>query len=189
MNNMLRMSMLCGVIASGISFVNAKVFTIDSGRLLRESKEGKSILMLNEKDKESVLKEEYEQSKKVADLRSSIEEELKKENVVSEDKLQEKYAELTGVQRKAKRLLDDVKEEVDMKTQGRVVKFRNKVLAIASEIFEKGNCSLVLDKGTPGVVYISKSIDKTSEVLKEINFKFERDKAKTGIVDGKKKNT
>jgi len=166
---------------------SGRVFSIDSSRILRESREGRSILAASEKDKDDVMKVEYEQSKKIAEGRGKIEEGMKG-GKFTEDMMQEKYEELGRLQKKAKRIVEDAREDFELKKQRRVMKFREKVHEIAASFFDKEGGSMVFDKATPGIIYVADSTDRTDSLIKEINLRYEKDMAKSSLTkSGQKK--
>ncbi|MBU1007617.1 OmpH family outer membrane protein [Candidatus Dependentiae bacterium] len=162
------------------------VFSIDSNKLLRESREGRALLGTSEKDKENVMKIEYEQSKKIGELRSKIEDGVRA-GKFTEDVLQEKYEELGRLQKKAKRLVEDAREDFDLKKQREIVKFRNKVHMTAADYFNKAGGSIVFDKATPGIIYVADSTDRTDSLLKELNSRYEKEKATSMLTKDKTK--
>ena len=169
------------LLAAGTAQAAKESYVIDSSRLLRESKEGRSLMSFNQADKEEAMKLEYEQSKKVSDLRVEIEEGMK-QGKLSEETLQEKYESLGRIQRNAKHVLEDAREDLEMKTQKRVMVFRNKVLKIAGVFFKKMGDVVVFDKAArQDFVYASDSSDKTDLVLKEINNHYEKERVKLAM--------
>lgn len=179
-----------GLVLVGISGAcvakDSKVFSIDSSKLLRESREGRAILASSEKDKEEVMKLEYEQSKKIGEMRGKIEEGVRAGRF-TEDVLQDKYKELEQSQKTAKRLLEDARENFEWKKQRKIIKFRNKVHEVAADYFNKQGGSIVFDKATPGIVFVADSTDRTDSLLKEINTRYEKEKAKSMVTKDKKK--
>ena len=174
------------ILASGAVYAESKVFSIDSSRLLKESREGRSLLGLNEKDKEVAMKQEYDQSRKIAELRGNIEEGLKT-GTLSGELLQEKYENLGRQQRQAKHVIEDAREDLELSNQKRILAFRNKVFKVAGEVFKKESCSFVFDKGAPGVIFVADSSDKTDSLLKELNVRYEKERAKFALTKGTNK--
>jgi len=178
--NMKYLSVLI-LLAAGTAQAAKESYVIDSSRLLRESKEGRSLMAFNQADKEEAMKLEYDQSKKVSDLRAEIEEGMK-QGKMTDESLQEKYESLGRIQRNAKHVLEDAREDLEMKTQKRVMVFRNKVLRIAGDYFKKEGNVIVFDKAArQDVVYVSDLSDKTDIVLKEINNHYEKERVKLAM--------
>jgi len=158
----------------------ATVFSIDSTRILRESREGRQILASNEKDKKMLMDVEMKESQKVGKLREDIENGMRA-GKFTQASIQVKYEELNRAQRRAKHVIEDAREDLKIKEQRKVIAFRGKVHQVAGEFFEKkGDCA-VLDQATPGVIYLAKSIDRTDDLLKEINVRHEKNKAKLAL--------
>lgn len=162
-----------------------KVFTIDSGLILRQSREGRVILAQNEKYKEDAMKIEYEESQKIAKLRGTIEEKMRT-GKMSQAKVQEKYEELNRLQRKAKYVVEGSREDFDLKRQRTIASFRQKVQVAAAEHFGKKGCSHVFDKTSPGLIFVADSSDHTQELIKHLDNKYLKSQA-TSLVTKKNK--
>lgn len=172
---------VCGSYASA-----SKVFSIDSGRILQESREGRAVLSLNEKDKKELMDLEYKESQKVAKLRDEMEAGMRS-GKIDPEKMQEKYEALNRQQRTSKHIVEDGREDYKMKEQKRVMSFRSKIHETASDFFKKQDCNAVFDRKTPGLLFLSESDDKTDAFLKELNLRHEKEKAKLALTKGNNK--
>jgi Outer membrane protein (OmpH-like). len=150
------------------------VFTIDSNKVLRDSKEGRSIMAQNEKDKRAVIEMENEQLKKITALKEEIEVSMQS-GKATEEMMQGKYEELGRCQRTAKQCIDNAHEDFERKSQSRVWNFRNKVHQVAAEFFSTQGCTVVLDTAT--LIYAAKSSDKTDELKDVLDNRYAQDKA------------
>jgi Skp family chaperone for outer membrane proteins len=163
----------------------AKVFTIDSGQIFRKSREGRAILAQNEKNREDVMKVEYEESQKISKLRTDIEEKMRT-GKMSAAKVQEKYEELNRLQRKAKYLVEGAREDFDAKSKRIVASFKQKVQVAAAEYFGKKGCSHVFDRTSPGLIFVADSSDHTDELIKHLDVKYMKSQATSSITKKKK---
>lgn len=170
------------------SYATAKVFSIDSGKILRESREGRSILAHNEKDKKELMEVEYKGSQDINTLRSEIETAIRS-GKESQEVLQEKYEELTRLQRKFKHVVEDAREDYKVKEQRRVVKFRTKVHQVAREYFSKKPDSAVFDKNTPGLIFVAESTDRTDSLLTELDVRYKKEQATAALTRNIKTGT
>ena len=56
--------------------------------------------------------------------------------------------------------------------QKKQIALRERQLKIANEVAEKEKWSLVVDKNTPGVLFVANAIDRTDSVLKAVDAKY-----------------
>lgn len=160
----------------GSSMLLAEVCSVDSARILQESAEGRSVMVLNEKDKKAVMDLEYAESKKIEKLRDSLENSMRAGSL-SEESMQEKYEEFGLAQRKAKQAVENAREDAGRNQQKRVMAFRKKIYEAAGEYFsQKREVTQVLDSNTPGTIYVAAASDKTDELIKELNARYEKEK-------------
>ena len=157
---------------------------IDSQELFKSSKEGKTLAAQNNKDKESLFSEEYQQNQKLSSMKEEIEKGMSR-GTLKEDEMQEKYAEFARLQRNAKRAVEDVKEDLEMKTQARMMQFRNKIFAIAKDVAKKEGWAAVKDSNMPGMIHVDDSVNKTSKVLAAMNEQYGKDQAQSSLTKKK----
>ena len=165
-----------GVVLFGTLSAIDKVYFIDSSRLLRETREGKTVLADSEKSKQDLMNLELKKSNEINDFKKKVEEGLRA-GKITEEQLQDKYEKLTQMQRRAKRDLEEAKEDFEMQSQKSVVKFRDKIFNVARDFFKQEGCSYVLDTATPGVIYVADVSDKTGDLLKEVDKRFDKERA------------
>lgn len=158
-------SLVCGSAMAG------GIVSINSREIFEMSEEGRRIQSLNEKARKEVMDVELEQSKDVSKVRDEIEQLAR---TGQREKIQAKYIELGHLQRKAEFKIKDAREVLKMKEQERVFAFREKVHGIAGEVFKD---DIVFDRATPGMISAPQSSDKTKVLLKELNDRFQKEKA------------
>lgn len=172
----------------GVGTVNCdavKIYSIDSGRVFEESREGRSILAKVEKERDSIMKIRQNETQKIAKTRNDIEE-VMKAGTATEAELQEKYEKLNRVQRDAKQKVEDAEIDSKMKSEKVRIAFAQKVNGIAVEFFKKDGCHLVVDKKTPGLIYAADSTDKTDDLIKEVNNRYEKNMVAASLKKGSK---
>jgi hypothetical protein len=170
---------------------DSEIFFVDSGKLLRESKKGKSILLDGEERKKDLMNLERRRSKDIADAQNDIRSDLGSGLFKEEDDLvQEKLNSLGRKQKDITRELEDKKEEAGRAFEKSVTDFRKKVYSTAAREF---NDHAVLDLAPlrEGIVHIPMAKDKNDEIQRLLDKDFEVEKkkmeAKSSIVSDKAK--
>ncbi len=157
------------------------IVAIDTQALLQESREGKEILAANEKLRDELFNYEYQQNKKILEFKSKLEEKVRAGRSLAEGELQEEYDALNRMQRTARRSLEEKKEDMESSMQGRVLKFRNKLLTTANNVLQQRGWNVVVDRRMPGVLCIADAVDKTKDVLKVVDEDYKKETAKAFI--------
>lgn len=155
--------------------VLAELVSIDSLILLQESKEGRTLATKLQKDIEAFQEEVKNAQQRVVELQEKIQKQAK---VLSKEALMEKGEELNQTKKRAERDLADKEESLKLKVQREQMLLREKQLTTAKRIFEEKNWGMMIDKNTPGVLFVNKSIDKTNEILKIVDAEYEKVAAK-----------
>ncbi len=155
--------------AVSFGFVSAKnepLVSIDSVHIMQESKEGK---ILAEKLKGKITDYQNFVQKSQQEMVALQDEVTKKADVLSKEALQEKTESLTRKKKDFERILADREEGLRAELQREQIKLRDKQLLVANTISEEEKWGLVVDKNTPGVLFVNKAIDRTSVVLKKVD--------------------
>lgn len=173
--------------AVSFTFVSAKnesLVSIDSLQIMQESKEGKILA-----DKLKLKINDYQEfvKKSQQELASLQEEVTKKSDVLSKESLFEKTETLNRKKKEFERVIADKEESLRAELQREQMKLRDKQLNVANGMCEEEKWGLVIDKNTPGVLFVNKAIDKTSEVLKRVNETY--DKANSSVMIASSKAT
>jgi Skp family chaperone for outer membrane proteins len=146
------------------------IVSVDSLYILRESAEGKK---LETEVKKEVAEFEAFVRRENSELMSQKESLMKQASVLSKDALQEKQSELQSAQRTAQRKIEDRREELARNIQSRQIKLRDSQVTVANEVRQKAGWTLMLEKNNPFVLGVAEAIDKTSDVLKEVNTRYQ----------------
>ena len=157
---------------------------IDVQKLFGESKEGKTILAQNEKDKESIFSLEYQENQKLVSFREKVEGQMR-EGKLTENDLQEKQLEMQKLQKLAKRAIEDKQEEITNKSQQRMLQYKDKIFAVAQTVLKNEGWDSIRDKNAPGIVCVAENTDKTSVVLKAVNEQYEKERVQSVVVQKK----
>lgn len=175
--------LLLGVVAStfafGVSFAKVevgKLVSIDSIEIMQKSKEGKK---LSEDIKKKVADYQSFVQKAQKDL-AALDKELKdKKDILSKDALETRKKAFEDKRKDLAGKIGRREEALRMEIQGKQMQLRDKQLAVAKKMFKDKKWGAMIDKNTPGVLFVADSIDKTKEVLKKIDIDFGKVKGAT----------
>ncbi|MFH1643933.1 MAG: OmpH family outer membrane protein [bacterium] len=151
---------------------SSKLVSIDSLRLMEESKEGQLLAGLFQKEVESFRSQVKAEQDKLLELKEKLDKQAK---VLSREARLEKEEELMKMKKTAERTLQDREESLKNKVQRQQFALRDKQMKVANEVFKKNDWGLMIDKNTPGVLFVNNSIDKTKEMLKAVDQKYEEE--------------
>lgn len=149
-----------------------KLVSIDSILLMQKSKEGQKLAERIQKDVEVFQNFAKSAQKELTDFNESVSKQAK---VLSKEALLEKGEKLAQMKKDAERKLEDRETELKRNIQKVQIELRNKQMKVASEVFEKKDYGLMIDSNTPGVLFVSKAIDKTDEILKVVDEQFTKE--------------
>gem|GEM_PF-2187798 len=167
-----------GSLASAVSLNAAvagkgEIVSIDSILLMQRSLAGQELGAKIQKKVESLQKDINKSQKELVDMQEAI---SKKAKVLSQEALQEKTEELGNKKKNFERELADKEESLRLSVQKDQIALREKQMAVINDVFEKEGWMMLVDRNTPGVLCVSNAIDKTEEILKIVDSKFEKTK-------------
>lgn len=154
----------------------SKLVSIDSILLMQKSKEGQKLAGEIQKEIEDFQQFAKNEQKRLTDFQEEV---SKKAKVLSKDALAEKGEQLASMKKNAERVLGDKEESLKTSIQKKQISLRNKQMKVANEVFEQKNWGMMIDNNTPGVLFVSRAIDKTDEILKAVDEKYEKESTKT----------
>ena len=161
-----------------------KIVTIDSINLMQKSKEGKLLTERIQKD----ITEFQTSVKKAQDELIELQEKVSKQaKVLSKEALLEKGEELAKKKKSAERDLTEKEESLKMSVQRQQLVLRDKQMKIASEVFDKNGWDMMMERSTPGLFFVSKSVDKTESVLAVVDQTYDKEIAEKLIEKSKAK--
>ncbi len=149
-----------------------KLVSIDSILLMQKSKEGQKLAEKIQKDVEVFQNFAKSAQKELTDFNESVSKQAK---ALSKEALLEKGEKLAQMKKDAERKLEDRETELKRNIQKVQIELRNKQMKVASEVFEKKDYGLMIDSNTPGVLFVSKAIDKTDEILNVVDEQFAKE--------------
>lgn len=187
MKKLLTLVLVGGLLSGNILATDSKgeLVSIDSLTLMQKSKEGKALASMLQKQIESFQKEVQSAQQQVVSLQETIQKQAK---VLSKEALMEKGGELTRMKKRAERDLADKEESLKMSVQKHQTLLRDKQLKLAKQVFDKKGWGMMIDRNTPGVLFVNDSIDKTDEILKVVNIEYNKTAAKNIVSKTSGKN-
>jgi len=145
-----------------------KIGVVDMEQALSSTDEGKSAREeLGRKEREA-----RSQVEPMVDRFKALQEEIKgKKYVLSEEALFDKQVELAELKNKIETKMKELEGQLQI-DQGRIVApLRAKMLEIIEEIGKEQGFTLILERGTPGVIYTREALDITDLVISRFNKK------------------
>lgn len=167
------MFLTAAMAAASVGFISAKndLVSVDSLHVMQESKEGK---VLAEKLKAKINDYQEFVKRSQQELASLQEDITKKADMLSKDALQDKTDQLARKKKDLERILADKEETLKAELQKEQIKLRDKQLAVANSMCQEKDWGIVIDKNTPGVLFVNKAIDKTDDLLKKVDELYEQ---------------
>jgi outer membrane protein len=145
-----------------------KVAVVDLDQAINATQQGKKAreeLQRKQKEAEAQLKPMYEKGKALAEEIQS------KRFVLSEDALRQKQLDLAEIQSDLQAKTAELQGQFKVDYERLVGPLRQKLLDIVSEIGKEQGYSLILERGTPGMVYSREALDITDQVVERFNKK------------------
>lgn len=154
---------------------NPKLVSIDSILLMQKSKEGQLLTQRLQKDIEEFQNYAKNAQQEIVDFQETVQKQAK---ALSKEALIEKGERLEKMRKTAERGLGDREAELKRKIQREQGMLRERQMVNVSSVFENKNWGMVIDRNTPGVLFVKNAIDKTDELLKVVDEDFDRAIAK-----------
>ena len=166
----------CGLQAKLIELVS-----VDSAMLMTESKAGQELAAKARKENDSLTAFASTTHKELAKLQDEI---SAKAQVLNRDALQEKITILTQKRRQAEVEMANKRESADLAIQRAQAQVREKQLVVMKKLCEAKGWDYLAEK--QHALFVSSSIDKTSEVLKALDDAYDAEKKTTPDISSKK---
>ena len=154
---------------------NPKLVSIDSILLMQKSKEGQLLTQRLQKDIEEFQNYAKNAQQEIVEFQETVQKQAK---VLSKEALIEKGERLEKMRKTAERGLGDKEAELKRKIQREQGMLRERQMVNVSNVFENKNWGMVIDRNTPGVLFVKNAIDKTDELLKIVDEDFDKAIAK-----------
>jgi outer membrane protein len=157
------------LLGSGLCADTGEWVSVDSLAIMQKSIEGKE---LAEKIRKEI--DQFQEELKLAqqDLSQAGESLSKQSKVLSKESLQEKADDITQRRKEMERKFADKEETLRARIQKYQVALHEKQRGVINEVLEKDNCVGAIDKNTPGLLFVSNTIDRTEKVLKAVDEKY-----------------
>jgi outer membrane protein len=143
-----------------------KIAIVDLDQAINATDQGKKArdeLQRKQKEAESQLKPLYEKGKALAEEIQS------KRFVLSEDALRQKQLDLAEIQSDLRAKGAELEGQFKVDYERLVGPLRQKLLDIVSEVGKEQGFTLVLERGTPGLIYSRETLDITDQVVERFN--------------------
>jgi outer membrane protein len=149
--------------------VATKIASIDSLMIMQQSDEGIKLAMKIQKEIDAFQNEIKNVQKELGDMQESINKQAK---LLSEDALNQKADELAAKRKTYERTFVDKEEQLRASIQKQQVALRERQMKVINSVSEKEGYLAMLDKNTPGLLFVSNTIDQTEHMLKAVNQHF-----------------
>ncbi len=162
-------------ILGSFTFLSAevKIGVFDLQKIMIMSDAGKDIKSMLEKKKayyQKIIKQKESQLKK---MKEEIE---KKAIMLSDTAKQEKEMEYQRKLRELKLYASDSENELKQLYATKTQKLIHDILKVARDYAKKNKFTILIERQEGGIVYFSKTIDVTNEILKEYNDFYKKQK-------------
>ena len=155
--------------------LNGKIASIDSMLIMKQSDEGVNLAGKIQKEIDAFQLEIKNVQKELGDLQEGINKQTK---LLSAEALSAKTDELANKRKSYERTFADKEEQLRGSIQKQQMALRERQIKVINSVSEKEGYLAMLDKNTPGLLFVSNAIDKTEHMLKAVNQHFTADKAK-----------
>lgn len=170
MNKTLVLVALGALTGRGLMAVDAGlIVSVDSFKIMRESKEGRAFAASLNKESEKFKKEVENAQKEIADEQQALN---KQAALLSQDAIQEKTEALNKKRKRFETEFSEKEAELQESLRKRHVALREKQLNEIKEIRKSEKWLLTVDPNAPGVLSVADEIDKTDFVLDRIDGKY-----------------
>jgi len=151
----------------------ARVGLIDLQRCIKESKEGQKVFQILKKKKDDLQKRLDAMQRELVELRKELD---KQAMMLSMDAQEDKQKTIERKTRELKYLYKDLNEEMVRSQEKEKQRIFKELEKIIEKIGSEENYTLIMGKRVGGVLYFSKSIDITDQVIKAYDQKNEANK-------------
>ena len=156
------------VFAAPASAEELKIGVVDIDQALAATEDGKAA----RDEFERKLREGEAQLKPMADqLKTMFEEVEQKQFVLSEDAIRQKRLEVAELQNKIENRKREIEGQLQVDRERLLGPILEKLEGIITDLGRTGGFSMILRRGTPGVVYTREALDITDQIVQAYNNK------------------
>lgn len=148
---------------------NIKIRTIDSAKIMQESREGKGLIAQYEKEKNTAIAKIQDLGKEIVTLEEMLQ---KQRTLLSKEAFLEKSQELAKKKKIRERKAQEMAEDVNSKFQIKQESLYLKTVEAAKEVFkveDKDGDGILFDVRAPGVIAVGKKTALDSSVRKVVD--------------------
>lgn len=142
------------------------VAIVDSRRAAANSREGKAAEQ-QLKDLSSRKREEF--TPKEEKLKRAREEYETQRFVLSREAIQEREIDIMKMQRNLERDLEEAQEEMAIEERKLMQPILRNILRVVTEVARDQGYQVVLERGSPGVLFYAQELDITDQVIAKLN--------------------
>jgi outer membrane protein len=161
---------LAGLLVAGSAGAadQVRIAVVDARRAMVSSDEGRAA----EKMLKSLLEKKRTQIEpREADLKRQEEEFESQKYVLSRSALEERKLELVKQQRDLERSMREAQDDLELEQRKLMQPLLKKIEEALEEIGKEKKFTVILEKSSPGVVYVEESLDITDLVIRKLNQK------------------
>lgn len=151
---------------SGWAADSLKIGYVDMQRALNQCEAGREAKKVITGEVDKMQKMMEAKQKELSRLREDLE---KRGSVMNESVRREKEKEFQGKTREVQRMQRDFQDDLRRKDREYTDRVLRELAKIARKIGEEGKYTLILEGNQPAIVFISKALDLTDEVIKQAN--------------------
>ncbi|MCB9492761.1 MAG: OmpH family outer membrane protein [Epsilonproteobacteria bacterium] len=153
---------LMSACSSSFATTSSQLVSLDSRYIFQNSKAGKAFIAKTQQKIDGFQETVRRAQQEVATMQEDIE---KQRSVLSKDALTEKEEQLARKRKNSERDLTQQEEELRRVIQKDQVKLIEEQQKIYTKAAQEEGWSALIDKNTPGVIYVADAIDKSDYVL------------------------
>jgi len=155
-------------VASSAAAEELKVGVVDIDQALAATDDGKAA----RDEFERKLREGEAQLQPMADqLKAMFEEVEQKQFVLSEEAIRKKRLEVAELQNKIENRKREIEGQLQVDRERLMGPIQQKLVGIITELGRTGGYSMILLRGTPGIIYTREALDITDKVVQAYNSK------------------
>lgn len=143
-----------------------KIGYVDMQRALNQCEAGQEAKRVITAEVDKISKTMEAKQKELTRLREELE---KRGSILNENVRREKEKDFQNKTREVQRMQRDFEDDIRRKDREYTDRVLRDLAKIAQKIGEEGKYTIILEANQPAIVYISKALDLTDEVIKQAN--------------------
>lgn len=160
--------LLLGGVVAGAASAEDRIGVVDLEQAITATDEGKAA---REELERKVREAEAQLQPMVDQLKQMFEEVEAKQFVLSEDAMRQKQLEVAELRNKIENRKREIEGQLQVDRERLIGPLREKLNGIILDIGRKEGFALIIQRGTPGVMYTREALDITDKVVQAFNSK------------------